>query len=115
MMMKKLQVKLFVLAAVNLGSQATAHAANPKKDYCNNQDFYTSTGADEGKIYPHLHCMKTGLTFSASSSNHKNFLQGDTLNEGQANGACSTPNIGLIKGVIRNVCNDYGKQCRECN
>ncbi len=114
-MMKKPHLKLFVLAAVILGSQTAAHAASPKKEYCNNQEFYTSTGGDNGKIYPHLHCLSNGLTFSASASNHKNFLQGSNLNAGQANGACTTPGIGQIKAVIKKVCDDYGKTCNDCN
>ena len=86
-----------------------------QKEYCNNQEFYTSTGGDNGKIYPHLHCLSNGLTFSASASNHKNFLQGSNLNAGQANGACTTPGIGQIKAVIKKVCDDYGKTCNDCN
>ena len=113
--MKKLHLKIFVLAAIILGSQSAAHAVSAKKAYCNNQDYYTSDGSNNGKIYPHLHCLTTGLTFSASGSNHKNFLNGEQFNAGQANGACTIANIGQIKAVIKKVCENYDAICSDCN
>ncbi len=96
----------------------TAQAASYKKDYCDNQDYYTNDGSDAGGTYPHLHCAKTWITYSKSSSQHYNFLVGDTLYESKANNACTQADdqdADNLKGVIKSICDDFDDTCTDCN
>ena len=114
--MKHLMIAFGALMVMALGSQ-TAQAASLKKDYCSNQEFYTNTGADDGSRYPHLHCGKNFLTYSASSSKHYNFVVGDSLKTGTAGSACYKAveqSASTLKGIIAKVCKDEDKTCTGC-
>ncbi len=63
-------MKAFLILSVLVALMLTVEA-NYKKTYCHNQDYVGNTGSR----YPHLHCGKTFLTLSRSSSKHDN-LQG---------------------------------------
>ena len=109
----------FVLAALFV-FPASAQAASWKKDYCNNQTYYTNTGADEGGTYPHLHCDKSFITYSAgsgSNSNRYEILVGDNLNKGTAGSACykALEQSALnLKDIVKSICSDFSQTCSGC-
>ena len=96
----------------------TANAeANYKRDYCNNQDYYTNNGSNEPGIYPHLHCGRPFIIYSRESNSHYNFLTGDHISTGTAGSACdaATDQKALaLKKIIGEICDDYGKTCNGC-
>ena len=95
---------------------SNAHA-NYKKDYCNKQVYYTNTGADDGSTYPHFHCDKDFMTYSASSSQHYNFAVGSIINKGTAGSACYKAleqRANNLRTIIGEVCDDYDKVCDGC-
>ena len=62
---------LIVLSLAILVLGVLAKPVNYKKDYCGNQDYV----GNNGNKYPHLHCDKSFLTLSRSSTKHDK-LQG---------------------------------------
>lgn len=94
--------------AVATALPAVAHSL--KKDYCANQDFYTNTGADESSTYPHLHCGKAWITYSASSTQHYNLFNKGGFADGTAKSACfkaQEQGAANLRTIIGNVCTDY--------
>jgi len=69
--MKKLSVAIMGLCLI---ASSPAFATNWKKEYCGNQDYIPA-----GHKYPHLHCGKDFYTYSKSSSNHTNMVNGDQV------------------------------------
>jgi|TARA_R110000782_G_scaffold34554_2_gene82538 hypothetical protein len=113
--MKHLMIALGALFVFALGTQSAQ--ANLKKDYCSNQEYYTNAGVNDGSKYPHLHCGKTFLTYSASSGKHYNFVVGDALKTGTAGSACSKADeqsADALKDIIAEVCTDDSKTCTGC-
>ncbi len=111
-------MKPIILASILIVSASSfAMAASYKKDYCNNQDYYTDSGSNDGNIYPHLHCASTWVTYSKNSGQHYNFLTGGSLQKGQANNACTQADgagAGNLKGIIDRICTDFGQTCDDC-
>jgi hypothetical protein len=66
-------LQLCALAIVGFTQLPAAQADNYKKDYCGNETYVTA-----GAKYPHLHCDKDFLVYSADKSNHKDLGRGDT-------------------------------------
>ena len=107
MKLKVITVALALLVSASFSS-------NYKKDYCNQQTYFDKSGNDVGSKYPHLHCDKKFITYSKTKSNHINFLKGSKFNKGQADNACSQASSD-IKKVIKEICEDEGKTCNECD
>ncbi len=110
--------RTFAIALCALLVSATlphqAHAASYKKEYCGNADYVTNNGPgnDGGKIYPHLHCGSSWISFSANKNNHKNFLDGSSFKKGQAVEACQNQGVQqAIKQVINRICTDNNEDC----
>lgn len=118
--MRKQFLLTTALIAGSLVFSSGAFAKTAKAEYCNNQEYYTDTGANAGGTYPHLHCGKNWITYSKgkSTNQHYNFYDGNGVNKGTANSACSqadsqgSPNL---KAKINTICNDYNVTCNECN
>jgi hypothetical protein len=113
--MKHLMIAFGALFLIAVGTQSAQ--ANLKKDYCSNQTYYTDSGADDGSKYPHLHCGKSFLTYSANSSKHYNFVVGDSLKTGTAGSACYKAvdqSAANLKAKIAKVCSDESKTCTGC-
>ncbi|MDP2697629.1 hypothetical protein [Thalassospira sp.] len=114
--MKTLLWVLTITTGIML-SASVVQAAGYKKDYCNNQDYYTDTGANDGSTYPHLHCASSWITYSKSGNQHYNFAGGNGPLSGTSNSACAAAqeqNALTLKGIIGQICTDYGVTCNQC-
>ena len=78
------------LAALTLSTlvlaASPAYAVDWKKQYCGGQEYIPS-----GSKYPHLHCGKDFYTYSKTSSNHANMVNGDQAN------------CGIVRSTIDNI------------
>ena len=111
---------LFMTIAIALFAATSANAAqtNYKKDYCDKQEYYTNSGANDGSTYPHLHCAKRWITYSKSSSKHYNFAAGNGVSKGTANSACTAADgqsASNLKAIIKEICHDDGETCSDCD
>ena len=103
-----------VIASLTLSPDAMAQSY--KATYCGGNDYITNQGPGPGKYYPHLHCMANVITYSASSTNHKNLLDGGTFNRGQAITACQSGKAKEpIKAVLRQICTAQNQACGGAN
>ncbi len=94
-----------------------AGAAGYKSDYCDNQEYYTNSGANDGSTYPHLHCNKKWIAYSKSGGQHYNFADGNGVLKGKANSSCNAAteqDAGNLKAKIKEICDDDNKTCDDC-
>jgi hypothetical protein len=116
--MRTLVLLTVSVSFASLAFAGVAEAKSAKSTYCDNQEFYTNSGADAGGAYPHLHCGKNWITYSKNSNQHYNFYVGDNIVKGKANNACTQADdqdADNLKAKIKEMCDDDGVTCSDCD
>ena len=115
-----MRIPILLSAALSAGLIALSAQASDqgaKVDYCNTQDYYSETGANDAKAYPRLHCGYDFVTYDKSPTDHYKFYKNKSVNRPHANAACYKSRMQGATHLIakvKEICDANDALCSEC-